>query len=419
MRAGLYRIESKEAIGWLIFVLLLGTNFLGLMPFAGFVNINTKPVILIKCLIFLCFAIETYNPRNKIDRWLLYLWIAFALNKVSSVFFRGQSISEVPFQGSFIYDFGFYYIIAYIKPSVRQIEKAIVYLGAAALILYFVQYILLPTPILESLTEGWRSKESVSEFDIKRFSVTGESLIFLLGLFYLNKYLLSSRTIYLFVVLGVFAFTFLHGYRSFIGAFVIACIVLYFKINGFHFDKTTVSLLMLVLCFLFLLNFTPLFEDVLGTINEKNEHQVALKFQEIDRVIEFKYFYDNIRKPFEWLFGAGFFGKNLTDLSIFINWVDLGFIGFSFMGGILLTICWIRLLCFGFRTASIGKVYIYAFCFFILLSSITMSGAFSNKSVIIQSLLLYLIRRIQFEKYYQDRFINGKDKIKRTLDRCM
>ena len=372
-----------------------------------------------KCGIFLFFAIKTYNPRNKIDRWLLYLWIAFALNKVSSVFFRGQSISDVPFQGSFIYDFGFYYIIAYIKPSVRQIEKTITYIGLAALALYFIQYFLLPTPILESLGSGWRSADDVAIFDIKRFAVTGEVVIVLFGLFALNKFLLTKRLLYLLVVLFAFAFTVLHGYRSFIGAFVIACMVLYFKINGFHFNKTTVSLLMLVLCFLLLLNFTPLFEDVLGTIAEKNERQSALSFQEIDRVIEFKYFYDNIGKPFEWLFGAGFFGKSLTDLSIFINWVDLGFIGFSFMGGILLTICWIRLLCFGFRTAPIGKVYIYAFCFFILLSSITFSGAFSNKSVIIQSLLLYLIRRIQFEKYFQSMFINGKDKIKRTLDRCM
>ena len=372
-----------------------------------------------KCIIFLFFAVETYNPKNKIDRWLLFLWIAFALNKISSVIFRGQPISDVPFQGSFIYDFGFYYIIAYIKPSVRQIEKTIIYIGSAALALYFIQYFLLPTPILESLVGGWRSADDVATFDIRRFAVTGEVVIFLFGLFALNKFLLSKRILYFLVVLFAFAFTVLHGYRSFIGAFVIACMVLYFKINGFHFNKTTISLLILVLCFLFLLSFTPLFEDVLGTINEKNEHQVTLKFQEIDRVIEFKYFYDNIGKPFEWLFGAGFLGKNLTDLSIFINWVDLGFIGFSFMGGVLLTVCWIRLLCLGFKATPISKAYIYAFCFFILLSSITMSGAFSNKSVLIQSLLFYLIRRIQFEEYFQAKFLNGKDKIKRNLDRCM
>lgn len=413
MRAGLYRIESKETFGWLMFVLLLGTNFLGLMPFAGFVNINTKPVILIKCLIFLFFAVETYNPRNKIDRWLLYLWIAFALNKVSSVFFRGQSISEVPFQGSFIYDFGFYYILSYIKPSVRQIEKAIICLGFAALILYFVQYVLLPTPILESLTEGWRSSESVSEFDIERFSVTGEILISLLGLFYLNKYLLSKKLICLLVVIGVFVFTILHGYRSVILAYVITCLLLYFKINGFHFNRTTISLLMLLFCFLFLLNFTPIFDDILGTINEKNERQSALSFQEIDRVIEFKYFYDNIGKPFEWLFGAGFLGKNLTDLSSFINWVDLGFIGLSFMGGILLTICWIRLLCFGIRSYQLSRIYVNVFFLYIIFSTILLPTAFNNKSIVVQCLMLYAVKRMALEKGKgkRDRMIQMKSNI--------
>lgn len=394
----LYRTESKKAFGWLVFVLLLGTNFLGLMPFAGFVNINTKPVILLKCVIFLFFAIKTYNPRNKIDRWLLYLWIAFALNKVSSVFFRGQAISEVPFQGSFIYDFGFYYIIAYIKPSVRQIERAIVCLGVAALILYFVQYVLLPTPILESLAEGWRSKESVSEFDIERFSVTGEILISLLGLFYLNKYLLSKKLIYLLVVIGAFVFTILHGYRSAILVYAIICLLLYFKINGFHFNRTTISLLTLLFCFLFLLNFTPIFDDILGTINEKNERQAALSFQEIDRVIEFKYFYDNIGKPFEWLFGAGFIGKNLTDLSSFINWVDIGFIGLSFMGGILLTICWIRLLCFGIRSYQLSSMYVNVFFLYIILSTILLPTAFNNKCIVVQCLMLYAVKRTALEE---------------------
>lgn len=398
MSTVLYRTESKNAFGWLMFVLLLGTNFLGLMPFAGFVNINTKPVILMKCVIFLFFAIKTYNPRNKIDRWLLYLWIAFALNKVSSVFFREQSIFEVPFQGSFIYDFGFYYIIAYIRPSVRQIEKTIICLGSAALILYFVQYVLLPTPILESLAEGWRSKESVSEFDIERFSVTGEILISLLGLFYLNKYLLSKKLTYLLVVIGVFVFTVLHGYRSVIFAYVITCLLLYFKVNGFHFNKTTISLLALLFCFLFLLNFTPIFDDILGTINEKNERQTALSFQEIDRVIEFNYFYDNIGKPFEWLFGAGFLGKNLTDLSSFINWVDLGFIGLSFMGGILLTICWIRLLCFGIRSYQLSRVYVSVFFLYIILSTILLPIAFNNKCIVVQCLMLYAVKRIALEE---------------------
>ena len=206
MNTKINKYESKKAFTWAIFILLLGTNFLGLMPFAGYVNNNTKPVILVKCIIFLYFAIRTYDPRDKFNKWLIYLWIAFFLNKFSSVIFRNQNLSNVLFQGSFIYDFGFYYIISYINPSVRQIEKVISYLGLSAIIIYFIQYAVLPTPIVESLSESWRSQDFVSEFDIQRFTITGEAIIILYGLLSFNLYLLNKKKKYIIVILVTFIF---------------------------------------------------------------------------------------------------------------------------------------------------------------------------------------------------------------------
>ena len=133
------RSESKLSFVWLIVLLLISTNFFGVEPFADLVNSNTKPIILLKCLIVLPFAIKISRQKNEYTRWLLFLWIAFALNKISSCYFRGQSLAEVPFQGHFIYDFALFYLISYIDPSIRQMEKAIVYLGISALVIYFIQ----------------------------------------------------------------------------------------------------------------------------------------------------------------------------------------------------------------------------------------------------------------------------------------
>lgn len=379
---------NKHTFFWLMFVLIIGTNFLGVEPIANLVNKNTKPIILVKCIIFLFFAFKTYNPKNKIDKWLLYLWLTFALNKLSSVYFSGQAITEVPFQGYFIYDFGFYYIIAYIKPSIRQIEKAIKYLGIAAIIIYFVQYSLLPRPIVETLTSGWRANNA-GEFDIQRFSITGEAFIILLGLYSLNKYFSTRKPVNIFIVLAVLSYTILHGYRSIMLAYLIASVFIYIKLNGLKFNKTTISLFILLLTFIILLSNTSIFNDVLTIISEKNQNQSSDSLTELDRVVELQYFYENIQKPWGWIFGAGFIGKNFTDDSLFLNWVDLGFIGLSFMGGILLTICWLRLLILNLRHIQFEYVYISAFFIYIILSTLTLNVAFADKAIIVQVLGIY------------------------------
>lgn len=382
--------ERKSSFTWLIIILLIATNFLGLEPFASLVNANTKPIILLKCLILLPFAIKISKRKNEYTKWLLFLWIALVLNKISSCYFRGQSLAEVPFQGSFIYDFALFYLIAYINPSIKQMEKAIIYLGIAALTIYFIQYLLLPKPIVESLTSGWRAVNDAGEFDIQRFAVTGEVVISLYGLYALNNYFIQKKKKYIIVILAVLAFTILHGYRSLIVAFLIALMFLYFKINGLRFNKTTLSIVIGAVLFVFLINYISIFDNVLGRINEKNEMQSSSSFADLDRIVEWNYFYDNIKKPWEWIFGAGFIGKNFDDLELFFNWVDLGFLGISFMGGILLSSCWLRILLLNIQNYRKKYFYLSAFSLFLIFASITLPTAFIDKAITIQTLTFYL-----------------------------
>lgn len=384
-------VESKKRFFWLMVVMLLGTNFLGLMPFADFVNMESKPITTIKCLIFLYFAIITYKQKNRVHKLLLFLWIAVILNKFSSWIFRGQSLLEVPFQGTFIYEFGFFYIITYIRPSLNQIEKAIRYLGTAAIIIYYAQYMLLPTPIVESLNSGWRAINDAGEFDIQRFSVTGEAVIYLYGLYALNKYILYKQRHEMIIVLATLGIALLHGYRSMMVAYALACAILYYKINGFKLNKNTIGIITIVIGFIIIVNNTSIFDSVIGQISEKNKHQSSQAFNELDRIIEWKYFFENIGKPWEWLFGAGFIGKNLTGSNNFINWVDLGFIGMTFMGGLLLVWYWIRILYTGLKIKKSSYIYITAFVAFVLFGTITLPVAFSNKNIVIQCMIFYML----------------------------
>ena len=382
--------EKKSSFIWLMAILLVSTNFLGLEPFADLVNSNTKPIILLKCLILLPFAIKISKRKNDYTKWLLFLWIAFALNKISSCYFRGQSLAEVPFHGAFIYDFALFYLIASINPSIKQMEKAITYLGMAALTIYFIQYLLLPKPIVESITSGWRAVNDAGEFDVQRFSVTGEVVIFLYGFYALNNYFIQKKKKYIIVILAVLAFTILHGYRSLIVAFLVASAFLYFKINGLRFNQTTFSIAALAILSIFLINYTSIFDNVLSTINEKNEMQSSISFADLDRIVEWDYFYNGIGKPWEWLFGAGFIGKNFDDAELFFNWVDLGFIGLSFMGGILLSFCWLRMILLNMRKCEKKCFFLSAFSLFLIVASITLPTAFIDKAITIQTLTFYL-----------------------------
>lgn len=407
------KVKHQNTFIYLLIVLLIGTNFLGLMPLASFVNSQAKPFILLRCLIYLFFAIKVHNSHRKYDKWLLFLWGAVILNKISSIYFRNQSITEVFFQGAFIYDFGFYYIIAYINPTIKQMEKAILYLGGCALCIYFIQYFLLPLPIVESLAMGWRSGLETKAFDIQRFSVTGEAFIFLLGFLSLYRFLITKNKTDIAIILLTFAFTILHGYRSLMLAYLIICVYLYFRVNGFHLNKSTLSIIIIIISSVILIGNTTIFDEIINQITQKSEAQSETSLMELDRVIEWNYFYEGINKPWEWLLGAGFIGKNFTDPSIFINWVDLGFIGVSFMGGILLAYCWIRILLINTLNKLYfkRKVYLTSFNYFIITSTLLLPTAINGKSIIVQCLALYLLCKYkQQELKHKRNFLINKSK---------
>ncbi len=139
--------------------------------------------------------------------------------------------------------------------------------------------------------------------------------------------------------------------------------------------------------------FSNLFNDVLQLYKDKNSRMA--NYTDIDRVKEFIYFYNSISKPWEWIFGAGFIGINFKKDLISHNWVDLGFIGMSFMGGIILTFIWIRLLLLNLRKIPTRYIYLSAFSIFIILSTITLNVAFADKCIVIQTLAFYLFHKVK------------------------
>ena len=120
-------------------------------------------------------------------------------------------------------------------------------------------------------------------------------------------------------------------------------------------------------------------------------------------IMEFLYFYNEyLQSPFEWVFGGGFLGnssygkymQNIQDVgSLFygrVNWVDLGFIGMSFVGGLTLVILWLRLLLLTLKKVQTQYLYIGAFTIYIIASSITLNIGCTSSAIAIECVALYM-----------------------------
>lgn len=373
----------------LLFLLLYGTHFLGFVPIAGLYPSafgSMLPVILIS----LFFAFYKKGMKNEYTKWLMLLALSLVGNVLSAKYFRGLSVfSAVSGQLIVLYLF-FFFLIAEINPTVEEMLRCMKFLGVAGLVLYFAQQILLPYPILESVAWGWRSK--AEQLDLRRFEVTGEAFIYMYGLYCMNCFLLKFRKKDLLIVLTVLSMCVLRGYRGYIFAFLLANVYIYFRIPNI---KKRISYIVVAIVALYALSFLPIFADVLSFMQEKNTSQTDKNLVELDRAIEFHYFFnDYLKSPLEWIFGSGFMGKdgylnNHAEYN-FINWVDLGFVGMSFMGGLAMVFCWIRLLCLNFRKNFEMFYFLGGLSVYFLLGSVVMTAAFGANAAVPQAFAFFL-----------------------------
>lgn len=387
---------SQKNFNILFFVMLYATNFCGFAPIADLYPRGNMTYEL-PLLTLMLYCGTKIKGKNEYKIWLFLLFATLLCNHFSTMYFEGRGFVDAIRASSFINYLFLFFPIVLIKPTIEEVEKVIKYLGLLCLGLYFIQQILLPFPIVESLTSGWRKTNDAGIFDIKRFTITGEIVMFLFQLMSINKYLLTKNKKELFYIILVFVMCILHGYRTIILSMLISLIYIYHKVKGIKFNLQTISFIILFIIAYYTISYIPFVQNILGEIAEKNEQQFAnnSSLLEIDRVIEFNFFLNHqIHSPIEWVFGCGFLSKEEYQdaglIADFINWVDLGFIGLSFMGGILMTICWLKLLILNMRKANIRYAYLSAFSIFIITSTISLPTAFNDKAPAIQALAIYI-----------------------------
>ena len=178
---------------------------------------------------------------------------------------------------------------------------------------------------------------------------------------------------------------------------------IYHKVLGIKLNFKIIIIILIASIVFYLISFFEPIQDMLSIMSSKNtsQFQEGGGIIELDRYIEFTYFYNiQIQNPIEWIFGCGFLSKEeyrmATSIPEYYNWVDLGFIGLSFMGGILMTICWIKLLILNMKKKTTSYIYISAFSIFILISSLTLPIAFNDASPVIQTLSFYAAYQVTY-----------------------
>lgn len=394
-----------------LLLVLYFTHFCGFVPLAGLFRGSGLTLELPILAFFLLCGFVNKDKKSNYYKWYVYLIIAVLLNYISTMYFEKRAFIDAVRSCCFVHYLFLFFPLCVVRPTVREVERVVITLGIYQLALYFIQQALFPTPIVESIASGWRTTNdsSMENFDFMRYTITGELLMYWFQLLCMNRYLLDKKKKYLIGVLAVAVMCVLHGYRTTMFAMIFSLFFLFAKVNSMKINFQSITIVVVCLLFFYFMDDIPIFKDVLEHISEKNENQFSggsSSFADLDRVVEFTFFYNvQIQNFWEWLFGCGFLSKeeyaSLPGILNWINWVDLGFIGLSFMGGILMTICWIRLLLLNMRRLPARYMYISAYSVFIIVSTITLPQAFIDCATTIQGLALYFGYRLTIEEKYR------------------
>lgn len=376
-----------------LLLLLIAIDFYGLIPFDFLTSKGMQLLIYIPLTV-----LGLFQSKTIMHKCIFAIYIAVFCNAVSSLVYNSQSIIASLSASFFVFHFSVFFGLYSIKPSYYELEKVVVQLAKIGLLLYFIQYIFIDVPILTSVT-GWRVE---NDYDLMRFGVSGDAIIVLTFLLFLNRIVLKFKRKYLvFVILSLLMFL-LHGYRSILIGVVLAFLFMYYRIYGLQ--KFYKVFLMVCLAGVVFYGLTQLdfLKESLSFMSEKSANESG-DIESNVRIMELLYFYNEyLQSPFEWVFGGGFLGnssygkymQNIQDVgSLFygrVNWVDLGFIGMSFVGGLTLVILWFRLLLLTLKKVPTQYLYIGAFTIYIIASSITLNIGCSSSAIAIECVALYM-----------------------------
>lgn len=377
--------------------LLIFSGCFGLLPFAN----NAYVVLTILGLSI--FAFSTTKKKNDIfTPYIIGIFVSLILCSVSSYYFRGQSFYYSFLGSKDFFNLLFFYYLLSLAPTKKDMETFIVLSIIIVSVAYFIQLSIFPKALFVGASQDWIQN---STFPYRMMYVGCYNIISFSLFFFLNKYLVQKKMIYLLCLFLPVSVLMIRGFRTMLGAAIIASIYLVVKVKGLKNISFKSSALFgilvafLISCIYVLMENNSIVQDSLQAIVERNDTQ---NFSNDDyiRLLNLNYFlHDHFQSPIEYILGSGIpTGPNNymeNKLALFnFNYVDLGLLGLSFVGGIplvffILTI-WFK--CFKAKVAC-DIFYIKSYFLYIFIVSLTDPEAYTRGCFFVQAMLMYLVSK--------------------------
>lgn len=337
---------------------------------------------------------------TKFDLFFKLIGLSLVLNFVSSSYFRNQDFLVSLKTALFICQIYFFYVLIMFKPSIQYVERLIIIFSVVLCGFFMLQRIVYPIMIFDTNI----GVSQASDTNVVRWTFTGQGFLSLGVLCCLNRYFESKNLKYLYFTILLLGYFLLQGSRSLLFAIVVAIIYFMYKKGLFKLSVKNLFKFVIIVFGFFALSYVPVVNNVL---NYSVERTLADSEKDSDyvRLVQLNYFTnDHFKSPIEYFFGSGFPGDSkyghamadqadaLTNLDP-INWVDLGFLGLSFIAGIPFTVVFLFLLVReGFRKEySPNSYYIQCWYIFLIAATITYPTAFNSGNMIIVALSLYIL----------------------------
>lgn len=383
---------------------LLATGFLGLSIIAN--SLYTWGIIV--ALIF--FTIKNLRKTDNFRFCIIGILLSIALCAVSSLHYRGQTILQSFSMSRPLIEITYFYFLLQLKPSLEDIEKFIEKILKIVLICYFFQVLIYPIAIFNGASADWIQGNATPY----RFIYVNGFTIITLGVFYnINKYLDNKKKKYIIMLIICISVLLIRGFRIMLFASVVSTILLYYRYQK---NKNIISLsfkllgvsIGLAFAFLILYISIPAIQTSFASIIERSSDGANFNNEDYIRMLNLKYFTElHFTDPIEYIFGSGIphdsskYGEYMNSLKsdIGYNYVDWGLLGLSWVGGIPLVIfiLFYMIKCIVTKTSK-HQLYISSWFIFLIIVSITDPEAYTRSSMLVQSHLLYLIYKIQYDK---------------------
>lgn len=289
-----------------------------------------------------------------------------------------------------------FFLLLYLKPDIKSVEKVGVIFGLVYILLYFFQLINYKTVYF-----GWE-EEIIEDRGVRRFILPGTGAFFLLIFIALNKLTTSSKNkiFWLLITIAGIVIPFLQATRQFIGGVLV--------IYLFHFTLKTKKIARILILLVFtttiylIINFN---DSIVSGITESIE-EIQEKGDKYIRVLAGQYFLQDFSPNTEsQFFGNGVpygtkseYGKFVSNtLQLRYNYYlsDVGLIAVYAMFGLLAVVGYVLIWIVGFKS-EVPKEYNYLkyYLGFLLFTGLTSYSIFHYDFLIFNVLVIYSFQTV-------------------------